>query len=67
MGQSHDLTWTRNLECPAEKEYLEMVDKSEFDLAKVEMRLDGPDWKYRNGRSLSHAGEDVGRDVKLAH
>ena len=29
IGQSHDLTWTRNMECPAEEEYLAMVDNSE--------------------------------------
>ncbi|KAL2129754.1 hypothetical protein VTI74DRAFT_7344 [Chaetomium olivicolor] len=39
VGQSHDLAWTCNLECPTEDEYLAMVDAKTAGLFRMLARL----------------------------
>lgn len=69
VGQSHDLSWTYNLVCPTEDEYLAMVDGSKFALRLLALlsQVCQPNRKRRNGRALQDAGENVGCKVQLAH
>jgi ophiobolin F synthase len=39
IGQSYDLHWTRQGECPSEEEYLEMVSQSMLILVLLDPRL----------------------------
>ncbi|KAK4034307.1 isoprenoid synthase domain-containing protein [Parachaetomium inaequale] len=39
VGQSHDVSWTSNLECPTEEEYLAMVDGKTAGLFRMLARL----------------------------
>ncbi|KAL2194458.1 isoprenoid synthase domain-containing protein [Corynascus similis CBS 632.67] len=39
VGQSHDLSWTCNLECPTEEEYLAMVDSKTAGLFRMFARM----------------------------
>ncbi|KAK4151149.1 isoprenoid synthase domain-containing protein [Chaetomidium leptoderma] len=39
IGQSHDLSWTCNLDCPTEEEYLAMVDGKTAGLFRMLARL----------------------------
>ncbi len=68
VGQSYDIAWTCNLNCPTEEEYLAMIDGSEsqFSFTAVCLRSSVNDGR-RNGWSLQDAGKDVGRKVGISH
>ncbi|KAG7289912.1 hypothetical protein NEMBOFW57_006289 [Staphylotrichum longicolle] len=52
IGQSHDLSWTYNLDCPTEEEYLAMVDNKTAGLFRMLARL-------MDAKSVSPAKPDV--------
>ncbi len=67
VGQSFDLAWTCNLDCPTEEEYLAMIDGSKSNSLRLFALRSSVNDDHRNGRTLQDASKNVGCKVGLAH